>query len=186
MLRSTHRIVQPRGLLLAFGAALLAIIPGGCDDDATDPAPLFGDATCETPPCSADDNDDAGVREEDNSAIGGEDITVCGQLRSQSCGPSGECERDPGCVAATLLARFEPQRCAEAAADPRSFPPCSLGPCQLLTSRVCGGAPPALCESAPACAPARELLRRAEAGDPDAAASCAQALTDEVVFPVCQ
>jgi hypothetical protein len=186
MPRSMRRLVQPRGRLLAFGAALLSLVHGGCDDDVTDPPPLFGqDVACETPPCLDDESDDAGVLDGDNNAAGDEVDPLCVQVLTQSCGPSGECERDPGCVAATLLARFEPHRCAEAAADPRSFPPCTLGACQRLTSRVCG-APPSLCESAPACAPARELLRRAEAGDVDAEASCAQALTDEVVFPACQ
>jgi hypothetical protein len=181
---STHRIIQSCGLFLAFGTALLAMVHSGCAEGVGESLPRSDEPTCATPPCSDDANEDGGS--DDSGPIEGEDITVCGQLLAQSCGPFGECERDPGCVAATLIARFEAQRCTEAANDPRSFPLCSLGACQRLTNRVCGGAPAPLCESAPACAPARELQRRAEAGDADAAASCAQALTDEVVFPACQ
>jgi len=110
---------------------------------------------------------------------------ACPGLLLATCGINNECAEDPGCVAADLLARFEPERCAEAAADPRSFPVCALGNCELLASRVCGGDAPAACEEAPACAPARELERRADGGDASADASCAQALADETLFPAC-
>jgi hypothetical protein len=111
---------------------------------------------------------------------------ACPGLLLATCGINNECAEDPGCVAADLLVRFEPERCAEAAADPRSFPVCALGNCELLASRVCGGDAPAACEDAPACAPARELERRADGGDASADAACAQALTDETLFPACR
>jgi hypothetical protein len=110
---------------------------------------------------------------------------ACAGLLLTACGLTDECREDPGCVAADLLARFEPERCAEAAADPRSFPPCALGNCTVLASRVCGGEAPAACEDAPGCVPARELERRAAEGDASADASCAQALADETLFPAC-
>lgn len=110
---------------------------------------------------------------------------ACPGLLVTTCGVNDECREDPGCVAADLLARFEPEGCAEAAADPRSFPPCALGNCAVLASRVCGGEAPAACEEAPGCAPARELQRRADDGDASADAACAQALADETLFPAC-
>jgi hypothetical protein len=110
---------------------------------------------------------------------------ACPGLLLATCGVNNECAEDPGCVAADLLVRFEPERCPEAAADPRSFPVCALGNCEVLASRVCGGDAPAACEDAPACGPARELQRRADDGDASADASCAQALADETLFPAC-
>jgi hypothetical protein len=110
----------------------------------------------------------------------------CAALVEATCGESDACTDDPGCVAAELLARFEPERCPDALGDARSFPPCSLGTCVVLAAKVCGGAPPAACEDAPACAPVRALEARADDGDVSANESCASALADEVLFPPCQ
>jgi hypothetical protein len=185
MRRSVPHIAYPQRLLLALAVALSVMSKSGCAGDGR-AAPSFGDvATCEAPPCPADTNDDENAANDGEDETEGAETPACARLRQQSCGPARECERDPGCVAADLVARFEPERCEEAASDPRSFPACSLGACQLLSNRVCGGAPPSTCEDAPGCAPARELLRRADAGDADAEASCVQALTDETVFSTC-
>ena len=159
-------------------------------------APGFGqgfEAPTEVPCEAGEGVIDAGFCEEERATEGevdgGADDTprglACPGLLEATCGLNNECAQDPGCVAADLLARFEPDRCAEAAADPRSFPPCALGNCELLANAVCGGDAPAACEDAPACAPARELQRRAGEGDASADASCAQALADETLFPAC-
>lgn len=132
---------------------------------------------CDPTELATDGPDGGGQLEQDDIA--------CAALRVSACGENDECLRDPGCVAADLVARFEPERCAEAAGDARSFPPCELGNCTVLTDRVCGLGEAGACEDAPACAPARELARRADGGDVSADASCAQALADEALFPSC-
>jgi hypothetical protein len=133
-------------------------------------------------------------REFDDGGDGTDDAAAaCPALLVSACGESGECARDPGCVAADLTARFEPERCAEAAADARAYPPCELGTCAVLKDKVCGVAPPdappgddaRACADAPGCAPVMELAARADEGDVSADASCAQALSDEVLFPAC-
>ncbi len=111
---------------------------------------------------------------------------ACDTLITSTCGEGDICRQDPGCVAADLLSRFEPQRCAEALGDARGFPPCALGTCARLAAKVCGGDAPASCEGAPGCAPARALEARAGEGDVSANESCASALADEVLFPPCQ
>lgn len=174
---------------------VLAMVPG-C------PAGSF--ALDETVPCEVADGGvpdgsivDAGFCDSEGVGIdrgldGGENENpadaeqACAALRLSTCGQSNECERDPGCVAADLVARFEPERCAESAGDARSFPACALGNCTVLASRVCGVGSPGACEDAPGCDPARELARRADSGDVSADTSCAQALADEALFPSCQ
>lgn len=161
-------------LLVVVGCA------GGLNDGPDGPARV---------PCEAGEGVvDAGFCDPD--ALEGRDPedprgNPCPGLLLATCGLDNECAEDPGCVAADLLVRFEPERCAEAAADPRSFPACALGNCEVLASRVCGAGVPPACEQAPACAPARELQRRAADGDASADASCAQALADETLFPGC-
>jgi len=116
------------------------------------------------------------------------DAVACAALVASACGASNECARDPGCVAADLTSRFEPERCAEAAADARSYPPCQLGTCAILVDKVCGVADDVgarACAGAPGCVPALELATRADDGDVAADDSCAQALADEVLFPSC-
>jgi hypothetical protein len=122
---------------------------------------------------------DGGATPENDNAV------ACAALRTSACGANDECLEDPGCVAADLVTRFEPERCVEAVGDARSFPPCVLGNCTVLTERVCGAGDVGACEDAPACGPARELARRADAGDGSADDACAQALADEALFPSC-
>ena len=140
-------------------------------------------------PCEAAEGVvDAGFCPGENTLDNGESDggDACRSLVLATCGVNSECVEDPGCVAADLLVRFEPERCPEAAADPRSFPACALGNCEVLARHVCGdGVIPAACEEAPPCAPARELQRRADDGDASVDASCAQALADETLFPAC-
>ena len=166
--------------------SLLAVCAGCVVEGAGSDDEREGDIVpCET------DNPDATV---DAGFCVGELVTdepdrprgdACGALLLSTCGAVNECQRDPGCVAADLVARFEPDRCPAAAGDTRSFPPCSLGTCTLLTTKVCGAGSPGSCEDAPGCAPAQALESRAADGDASADASCAQALADETLFPGC-
>lgn len=184
---SYHRLMSVFSVRAVLLQSVLAVVVG-CTGTLGDgfEAP---DVPCE----AADGVVDAGFcpaeLAADGDLDGGDPETprgnACPDLLLATCGLNDECREDPGCVAADLLARFEPEGCAEAAADPRSFPPCVLGNCELLASRVCGGDAPATCEDAPGCAPARELQRRADDGDASADASCAQALADETLFPAC-
>ena len=105
----------------------------------------------------------------------------CATLRTKTCGAADECVADPGCVAADLTARFEPEACSAGIADNRSFPPCTGGSCDRLVVKVCGVA----CTDAPGCAPAQTLQTRADDGDVSAEASCGSALSDESLFPPC-
>ncbi len=105
----------------------------------------------------------------------------CTPLLTTTCGPGGECAEDPGCVAATLLQRFEPESCEAAESDARSFPPCTQATCDELVAKVCG----TVCVDAPGCAPAQILQARAQGGDVSAVSSCGSALSDESLFPPC-
>jgi hypothetical protein len=105
----------------------------------------------------------------------------CAQLVTKTCGAAAECGNDPGCVAADLVSRFEPERCSDARSDNVGFPPCTGGACDRLVDKVCG----ATCTDAPGCTPAQTLLTRSDDGDASASASCASALSDETLFPPC-
>lgn len=107
----------------------------------------------------------------------------CNDLVDVTCGGAAECSEDPGCVAATLLREYRPEGCEAALADVRSYPRCAASNCDELVGRVCGVDD--RCASSSACAPARDLQARAEAGDTNATASCAAALTDQTLFPQC-
>ncbi len=109
--------------------------------------------------------------------------STCDDLVDVTCGGGAECSEDPGCVAATLLQTYQPEGCAAALTDVRSYPRCAASNCDELVVRVCGVDD--RCTSSSACAPARELQGRAEAGDTNATASCAAALTDQTLFPQC-
>ena len=108
---------------------------------------------------------------------------ACDPLVVTTCGPANECSEDPGCVAADLLRRFEPERCAAAEADARSFPPCTAGACDRLVDKVCGDA--GACLDAPSCTPSQTLQTRSDDGDVSAETSCGTALSDESLFPRC-
>jgi hypothetical protein len=113
----------------------------------------------------------------------------CGPLLARTC--SG-CATSTACIAATLLANHEPEQCAAAFTDERTFPSCTESACVALMERVCGGVPaqPA-CVDNPGCGPAQALWERSTVGDATtdeivaAEASCADALTDEAVFAAC-
>lgn len=106
---------------------------------------------------------------------------VCAELIIKTCGVGAECSNDPGCVAADLVSRFEPERCFDARGDNVGFPPCTGGACDRLVDKVCG----ATCTDAPGCTPAQTLQTRSDDGDTSASASCASALSDETLFPPC-
>lgn len=115
------------------------------------------------------------------------DAEACAALVQKTCGDGALCAEDPGCVAATLQSRFEPEGCTDALGDARSFPACAQGTCDQLTQKVCGDDDTAgACEDSPGCEPARVLQRRVEDGDVSAEQSCASALADESIFPACQ
>ncbi|MDP2342890.1 MAG: hypothetical protein Q8O67_18185 [Deltaproteobacteria bacterium] len=107
----------------------------------------------------------------------------CAPLLVATCGPLNECAEDPGCTAATLLERFEPESCAAAEGNARSFPPCTEGACDRLVRKVCGDAD--ACADAPSCTPSQTLQTRSDDGDVSAEASCGSALSDESLFPPC-
>ncbi len=160
--------------ITAFTAALAAcgLSPGlgeGEGEGGESSAEDFDDDLCDGGPCEGGGDTPRG--------------RDCGQLVLATCGLLDECRQDPGCVAASLLAEFRPEDCAGAREDLRSYPPCVASACDELVSRVCGVDD--ACASASACAPARTLFERAEAGDQNAPASCAQALTDQTLFPLC-
>jgi hypothetical protein len=172
--------VYNKGMLLlrrlcttaAFAAALTAcgLSPGAGEGEGegeeAETDDEFGDSECDGGPCTDAPKD-----------------RDCGQLVLTTCGSLDECREDPGCVAASLLAEFRPDDCLLARDDVRSYPPCAASSCEELVSRVCGVDD--ACASASGCAPARTLFERSEAGDSTAATSCAQALTDQTLFPLC-
>jgi hypothetical protein len=170
-------------VVVAAAAAVFAIGPAcaatnafgvgseGEGEGETESATRQPPGLCPTEPCSQDALD------------------VCVELVARSC---GACADSAGCEAASLLARHEPERCADALADERRFPPCVASACDALMTRVCGGAPPSpSCANHPACGPASVLHARATGagrGADDIAraeASCAAALTDEQLFSPC-
>lgn len=115
---------------------------------------------------------------------------ACARVVARSC---GACEGSAGCEAATLLARYEPDRCEGALADERRFPPCAVTTCAALMERVCGGTTPSqACAANPGCAPGQVLYERATASDSTAdevaraESSCARALTDAALFAPCE
>ena len=156
----------------AFNDGLDGDLDGGPSSESDDCVPIGVDA-----------GPDAGV--ECAPAI--DAAQACEALVAQTCGET--CGESPGCAAATLLQRYEPERCAEALADSQTFPTCELGNCDTLVAKVCGD--DVQCLDAPGCAPALELQTRAT--DPDAeqveleqaAAECLQALEDDVIFASC-
>ena len=115
---------------------------------------------------------------------------ACDALVSATCADT--CHESPGCAASQLLRDHEPYRCPDALADTQTFPHCTLGDCDALVAKACGGSP-ALpeCADAPGCAPALELQARTR--DPAATQddvraaqdTCVQGLEDEVVFARC-
>ena len=169
-------------LASVLSVCLGCVTGGGGSDSASDDDREAGTVPCDNP----DDAIDAGFCEAPQELDGpGPRGDACAALLLSTCGADNECSRDPGCVAADLVARFEPERCAGAAGDTRSFPPCSLGTCTVLATKVCGPEVPGNCEDAPGCSPARALEARAAGGDASADDSCAQALSDETLFPNC-
>jgi hypothetical protein len=126
---------------------------------------------------------DAGGSCDPNSAV----ADACVTLVQNCCGAT--CGHSAGCEAATLLQQFEPDQCEAALGNTQQFPVCEAGNCDTLVSKVCGADD--RCDSAPGCAPAKQLQSRAN--DPtstqqqvaDANASCLQALEDETVFAPC-
>lgn len=135
--------------------------------------------------------DDCGTPSEDGGVpclTGAED--PCLALVERSCEPS--CQDAPGCAAAELTQRWEPDACAAALEDAQTFPTCTASPCDTLVERTCGGLEPTPeCVDSPGCSPSQVLRQRAT--DPaassgeiaDAVAACAQALEDAVVFSAC-
>ena len=117
----------------------------------------------------------------DSGLPGQNDALACEPLVLATCGAAGECTEDPGCVAAGLLQRFEPESCDAALGDARSFPPCTQGACDRLVDKVCAVG----CLDAPGCTPAQTLQARADDGDASAEGSCGTALADESLFPPC-
>lgn len=147
-------------------AAALELLDGG----------VFDAGFCEVPENNgAVDLDDAGGTPAFDAEV------ECAPLITATCGPLGECAQDPACVAADLLLRFEPERCAAALGDARSFPPCTQGACDRLVDKVCATA----CVDVPACTPAQTLQERSDDGDLSAETSCGSALSDESLFPPC-
>jgi hypothetical protein len=163
-------------LLLPFSCAGLSNgfdgVAGSGDDVAS------GDererpATCE-----------AGVCPQDTVAV-----DACTPLRERTC---GACAASASCEAATLLARYEPERCADALVDEQRFPTCTARPCDGLMKQVCGDTTPTeACRANPGCGPAEVLYERATSPlsttdeIAQAEASCAKALTDDAVFAPC-
>ena len=182
---------------------LLAAWLSGCAAGAFGDGDGVGEVPCDVTLSEAELNDfqadggvfDAGLCTPEGTPIergdvdGGpnafNDAAICADLVTKTCGAGQECAEDPGCVAANLQARFEPTGCDDALGDARSFPACSLGTCDQLATKVCGGEPPGGCENSPGCAPSRELQRRVDDGDVSAEQSCAAALADETLFPTC-
>ncbi len=180
------RAVLVAGLALLLGAA-------GCPGvDAPGDGGAFG-----APPerdVDVDVDVDAGADALDcdgGMCVGNFDAEACAALVVSSCGGDGgaRCDDSAGCQAATLLARYEGERCAAALSDDQRFPDCEDTACAVLVARVCGGA--GACADAPGCDPAQRLFLRsvsADAGDADrrdALASCAAALEDADVFAPC-
>jgi hypothetical protein len=159
------------------------------------------------PPSEGSDDVDAGLQgSPDFLTDGGEDretceagpcpalgeVEACAALVTASCGGEDggpRCDDAPGCEAATLLARYEGERCVDAIDDDVRFPDCTDTSCGVLVARVCGA--DSACRDAPGCDPAQQLLARsvsADAGEVDrrdALDSCAAALQDEDVFAPC-
>jgi hypothetical protein len=138
------------------------------DDDEEDSGTVFRD--CEAPRCDEHEH-------------------VCEMLVERTC---GGCPESAACAAATLLSRHEPEGCAAALGDERTYPACTESACAALMDVVCGGVPPtASCAQNPGCAPAQALWERATSPDGTtqeiaaAEASCAAALTDNDVFAPC-
>ncbi len=142
-----------------------------CDPDAGD----AGDCQELNPEADRSDGGDGGV--------GSPAVDDCTVLLSKACGVANECAADPGCQAASLVTRFEPERCASALSDNRGYPTCAAGSCDELVAKVCGSTN--ACDADAACEPATVLRERADDGDVSAANSCGQALADELVFPRC-
>ena len=113
------------------------------------------------------------------------DEDACADLLVKTCGAEGQCGDDPGCKAADLTSRFEPEKCFDALAANGTFPACTGGSCDRLVDKVCGVAPATTCATAPGCGPAQTLQQRADDGDASAQSSCGAALSDEGLFPPC-
>lgn len=142
----------------------------------------------------------------------------CDQLARKACGFHQECAVDQPCVLARQLLRMESEerrrapidegvrpatesslRCQESLGDDGAFPVCAKArpneketPCRVLVERVCGGA--SQCAQAPACDPARQLLRmeldeRLVSADPDAltpAGVQCEEVRDNEFFALCK
>jgi hypothetical protein len=160
--------------------ALIAVVPGCVAAGFTDFPPADGGPNDGGGDC--DGGLDGGCTPGNESAS-----DACASLVENCCGAS--CGHSAGCEAATLLQQFEPDQCTAALSDTQRFPVCEAGNCDTLVSKVCGDDD--RCDSAPGCAPAKQLQTRAndpastQAQVDDADASCLQALEDEVVFAPC-
>ena len=166
------------GLLLPFSCAqtggdLRFGADPGSGDDVTPEADETAAPGCTDAACA---EADAGVAD-------------CAPLLARTC---GGCADSASCEAATLLSRYEPQRCAAALIDEQTFPTCTARSCDGLMERVCGGTTPTdACLTNPGCGPAQVLYERATSASSSTAesaqaeASCAAALTDDAVFAPC-
>lgn len=125
--------------------------------------------------------DDASEGEPDPTPDAPLDEASCDVLVARACGTGGlDCEGEPGCVAARLVAQHEPERCPASLDDERAFPPCLASPCELLVVKVCGGVgAEAACAERPSCGPATSLY------EADADDECRAALEDETLFAPC-
>ncbi len=171
---------------LFIALATAAILVVACVADGPNQALSGGEGEAET-------------EEEDPSPATGEgespnqDAVICLPLILKTCGAEGDCETQPGCVAAHLTADFAQDRCDAALSDNVGFPSCTAGACERLVVKVCGtegkvegkGEPVGRCDDAPSCSLAATLQSRVATGDVSAEDSCGSALTDEGLFPGC-
>lgn len=162
------------------------------------PALLLSVILC-LPGCSASSDRVGGAGDGDGPDAGAQDAGLfpgegegeggpqCARLVAATCGET--CQESPACAAATLLAQYDPGRCAAALEDTQTFPHCGQGNCETLTNKVCGAS--GACRDAPGCTTAEVLLQRERSPDAtqqqveEASTACRQALEDEVVFAPC-
>ena len=119
---------------------------------------------------------------------------ICGELLEKVCGApeAASCDQDSACAAASLLATYEPESCAAALQNERTYPTCGYSACDQLVAKVCGAVSgEGACADQAGCAPALRLRDRLnlDAGVDlldETLRSCAAALEDGTVFPACE